>query len=277
MAALFMRHIISWSGGKDSTASIILFHNHETDLMRPGDEVIILFVEIMFDKRGNISGHNPDMIRFIYEKKRIFESWGYRVEILRGDMDFLDVFYHRLKGSPDPERNGLTHGFPLPGGMCAVKRDCKLAPLDEWERENSGEDVIRYVGIASDEPKRLTSLHRDTPNAVSLLEKYGITEAGARRLCAEHDMLSPLYSLSDSDHTQKRDGCWFCPYAKLCEHKSVKEQIPDAWKKYVSLEDTPNLAYPKWNIYAKESLHQRDELLEYQMRYRQLSVFDLIA
>ena len=70
-----MRHVISWSGGKDSTATVILMHEHQNEILKEGDEVIILFAEVMFDKKHNVSGHNPDIIRFIYEKKKIFDDY----------------------------------------------------------------------------------------------------------------------------------------------------------------------------------------------------------
>ncbi len=265
-----MLHVISWSGGKDSTASIILMHEHQKELINDGDEVVILFSEVMFDKKHNISGHNPDIIKFIYDKKKVFESWGYKVEILRSDKDYLDVFYHRLKRSPDPKRVGLVHGF-VPSGICAVKRDCKLKPIEKWHTEHT-EEYVNYIGIAMDESSRLESLHKQK-NAVSLLEKYNFTEDDAKKLCITYDMLSPQYALAGGK--MKRDGCWFCPNAKLCEHKAIMEQNPKAWKKYVSLENTPNLAYPKWNPYTNETLHERDEIIRY--GYKQLNIFDYIA
>ena len=129
-----MRHVISWTGGKDSTATVILFKQHEKELLRDGDVVDILFSEVMFDKENGISGHNPEIIEFIYKEKQIFESWGYNVNILHSDRDYLDVFYHRLRRSPDPNRIGLTHGF-ITSGICSVKRDCKLKPIEKWYKE----------------------------------------------------------------------------------------------------------------------------------------------
>ena len=67
---------------------------------------------------------------------------------------------------------------------------------------------------------------------------------------------------------------WFCPYSKDCEHKAIKKAYPDVWKQYVSLEDTPNLGYPKWNMFSKETLHQRDLYLD--IPFVQTSLFDLI-
>lgn len=251
-----MLHIISWSGGKDSTGSIILLHEYEKEILKPGDKVIILFSEVMFDK--NISGINPEIINFIYDKKRIFESWGYEVNILRAKKTYLDIFYHKLKRSPIPERIGMTWGFgPCVKGMCSIKRDLKLKPMIDWKKDHIDIDQTEYIGLALDEPKRLRSMHESNPNAMSLLEKYQFIENDAKDLCIKYNMLSPQYSLNDGK--QGRDGCWFCPYAKLCEHELIARVHPTAWRKYVSLENEKNLAYPKWNCYTDETLHDRDE------------------
>ena len=250
-------HVVNWSGGKDSTATILLLHEHERELLRPGDRVVILFSEVMFDLRNNISGHNPDIIRFIYEKKETFESWGYEVNILRAERDYLDVFFHLMRRSSEPDRVGRVYGFPH-FGICAIKRDCKLRPIEDWHRAHQDSNIIKYIGIAADEPRRLVSMHRLGENTVSLLEKYGYTEADAFELCREYDMLSPQYSLPGV----MRDGCWFCPCAKMYEHAAVASAYPQAWAKYVSLENIPGLVYPKWNIYSQETLRERAEAIE---------------
>lgn len=54
-----MRYLYSWSGGKDSTAAIILSHIHDL----PPSTVI--FSEVMFDKKRGISGELPEHIDFI--------------------------------------------------------------------------------------------------------------------------------------------------------------------------------------------------------------------
>ena len=249
-----------WSGGKDSTATVLLFHQHEKELINEGDTVVINFVEIMFDIKENVSGHNPDIVKFIYEKKAVFESWGYEVNILRAETDFLTRFGEPLKNCPDPARNGLKRGFPLAGGMCWVKRDLKLKPLNAYKKTLAGKEYVEYVGIAADEIERYKSLKRTNPHAVSLLVDYDYTESDAKALCLKYEMLSPQYALNDGK--QKRDGCWFCPYAKLCEHNSIRKVNPTAWEKYVPLESDAHLGYPKWNMYAKETLHDREEMLK---------------
>ena len=77
-----MKYIASWIGGKDSTASIILAHEHHEPLD------LIIFSEVMFDK--GISGELPEHIDFIQNKAiPTFESWGYETKILHSDKTYI--------------------------------------------------------------------------------------------------------------------------------------------------------------------------------------------
>ena len=251
---------MSWSGGKDSTASIILAHEHN----EPIDSIV--FVEVIYDLKRNISGENPEHINFIKNvAKPLFESWGYKVHILRSDKDYIGSFYHVIE---DPrkhiEHKGKKAGF-VTNGKCGIKRDCKLKPLNKFYKSIQ-DTCIQYVGIAIDEPKRLETLRKDSTR-ISLLEKYGYTEEMARDLCEKYGLLSPAYKYS------KRQGCWFCPNAKLAEHKAIRESMPDVWEEFVSLENMPNLANYKYNVYGR-TLHEIDDLLKFEDA--QMTIFDYL-
>lgn len=243
-----MRYILSWSGGKDSTASIILAHEHN----EPLDAIV--FSEVMFDLKNKISGENPRHIKFIRETaKPLFESWGYSVEILHADRDYLD-FFNRIIEHPTkhPEHRGMRFGFPV-YGRCGIKRDLKLKPIQEYYRKIK-EPVVQYVGICADEEKRLEAMHKD-PTQISLLEKYGYTEKMAMEKCEEYGLLSPCYGLS------KRGGCWFCPNAKLPELGEIKRIYPETWRRFVELEEQEGkVANNLFNPF-RESLHEIDERL----------------
>lgn len=243
-----MHYSLSWSGGKDSTASIILAHEHD----EPLDTIV--FCEVMYDLKNNISGENPQHIKFIREKaKPLFESWGYKVDILRADRDYLD-FFHRIIEKPRKhmDHKGKKFGFPC-FGLCGVKRDLKLKPIKEYYKEISC-DVIQYIGICANEKRRLESLHGQL-GRISLLEKYGFTEQMAKEKCEEYGLLSPCYQFSN------RGGCWFCPNAKLAEHREIKKLFSDVWKQFVALENEDNVANSKYNIYGK-TLREIDGELE---------------
>lgn len=82
-----MEYIASFSGGKDSAATIILAHEHN----EPLDEII--FSEVMYSK--TISDELPEHIDFVKNVAfPLFESWGYKTKILRAEKTYLDCFNH---------------------------------------------------------------------------------------------------------------------------------------------------------------------------------------
>ena len=182
----------------------------------------------MFDKWT--SGEVPEHRDFIYDKLKPFceNELGCKFTILRAEKTYDDVFHHIItRGS----YQGLTRGFVWPG-KCAVNRDCKIPPIQKYQKSLSGE-IVSYVGIASDEPERLARLVGT--NKISLLEKYSMTEAEARQLCAENDLLSPIYQYTT------RNGCWFCPNASKSELQHLVYRHPELLEKLIRWEHTHNL------------------------------------
>lgn len=180
-----MKYIASWSGGKDSTASIILAHEHKEPLD------LIIFSEVMFDE--NISGELPEHIDFIKNKAiPVFESWGYEVKILRAKLNYMDVFMRK------PTRGkhfgtGKKTGFPM-SGKCQINRSVKVLAIKNY-LNSINEEFTQYIGIAVDEPARMDRVVK-AGNQISLLEKYGYTEQMAFDLCKKRDLLSPIYSFA---------------------------------------------------------------------------------
>lgn len=224
----------------------------------------------MYDKKNDISGEDPEHMEFVHNIAiPLFQSWGYKVKILRASTDYLDNFYSIVKNPrKHKEHEGMYRGFATTG-LCSIKRDCKLKPITEFY-SSIKDDYTQYVGIAMDEPSRLESMHNDC-SKVSLLEKYHLSEYDARMLCDEYGLLSPIYKQTN------RNGCWFCPNAKLCEHQKIKEKYPDVWNSFIALEDINNLANNKWNVYG-ETLHDRDKRLDWEIHYdmkaEQISLFN---
>lgn len=239
-----MEYIASFSGGKDSTATIILAHEHGEPLNS------IVFSEVMFD--NNISGEFPEHIQFIKETcKPLFESWGYKFEILHSKKTYMDCFNHVVLKSSNPDRVGKRVGFPM-AGRCVINRDCKTRPIEKFYKSKYGE-YVQYIGIAIDEPKRLERLHGT--NSVSILEKYGYTEKMAFELCKKYGLLSPLYQFA------KRGGCWFCPNASYEELEYLRLNHRNLWNMLLALEDEPDLIGYCWNTLTKTSMKDNEDLL----------------
>lgn len=250
-----MKYIASFSGGKDSTASILLAHEQKEPLD------FILFSEVMFDE--NISGELPEHIDFIKNKCiPLFESWGYEVKILHSKLNYMDLFLREpIRGKR--KGKGLKTGFPM-AGKCQINKSCKIEPIRKFLKELE-EEYVQYLGIAQDEPKRLARLDG---NKVSLLEKYGYTEKMAFELCKKYDLLSPIYDFAP------RGGCWFCPNARDYELRHLRDKHREYWNTLLWLETQPNLIGDKWNTLTQTSIQEKEE--QFMWEERQMTIFDYL-
>mgnify|MGYP001059662044 CR=1 FL=1 len=254
-----MKYIASWSGGKDSTAGIILAHENNEPLD------LIVFSEVMFDE--NVSGELPEHMDFIKNKCiPLFREWGYEVNILHADKTYMDIFLH------EPTRGkragtGKRAGFPATG-MCGIQKPCKLKPIKDFLK-GIADDYIQYIGIAADEPKRMERL---SGNKISLLAKYGYTEEMAFKLCRKYDLLSPVYDFAP------RGGCWFCPNARDCQLRYLRKNHREYWNTLLELEKMPDLIGDKWNTLKDVSIHEKEEKFYWEDFWgeQQMTIFDLL-
>ena len=213
------KHILSCSFGKDSIATALLALQHN----EPLDELV--YCEVMFSEE--ISGELPEHSQFIHETAiPYFERRGIPTRVLKSEKNYLSCFYHVVTRG---KTKGMLSGFPL-SGCCVIQRDCKIPPIKAYQKTLPA-DTVQYIGIAADEPKRLTRLKN---NQISLLDKYHVTEAEAWAMCESERLLSPLYEFS------KRGGCWFCPNASLSELRHLYYYHPDLWQLLLELQDVPN-------------------------------------
>lgn len=176
-------HIASCSFGKDSVATILLaLENNE-----PLDKVV--FAEVMFDHERGISGEIPEHIEWVYNTAipKLAEM-GVKVDVVRAKKDYVSLcrtVFTRGK------KKGRMYGLQS-ARFCYANSELKVQPIrDYYKKFKKDNIIIQYVGIAKDEPIRLARL--EGTNKISLLAKYGYTEAMAKAKCIEYDLLSPIY------------------------------------------------------------------------------------
>lgn len=194
---------INWSGGKDSTASVLLHFER-------GDECKIVCYVPFFDVSTPLI--LKDHYTHILKTADRFREWGAQVWIVHGQT-YVDHFYHR---STRGKYKGRMFCWPcFIRGACGFKRDSKVKAL-------SCLDVGQYdyedVGIAYDEVDRQCQLSVEKR---SILVEKRLTEKDALELCKEHGCLSPIYS------TTGRDGCALCPNAKKAEREKWLQENPN--------------------------------------------------
>lgn len=249
-----MERWISWSGGKDSMASIILCH--EKGIKVDG----VVMVEVMYDHSRNISGENPIHVKWIRDCAipKIKKDFGYDVTILRDKEDYLTLFHKVIRKGKNA---GRRYGFPL-SGRCGINDRLKMRPMRRFFK---GKDIEEIVGIGVDEPLRLERL-KDKPNKRSVLAEEGYTEYRAKALCEKYGLLSPLYLYVD------REGCWFCPNAKWGEYMFMAKCYPKLWAEFVELGKEEDLMCDKFK-YSK-TVGWVDKVV--QLKNKQLSIEDFL-
>ena len=221
------KFVASCSFGKDSLAALLLAKEHG----EPLDEAV--YCEVMFDK--DISGEVPEHRDFIYGTAMpALKRMGVKIVVLHSEKTYVELFTGRVTRGP---KKGMIRSFPI-CGKCAVQRDCKIRPLQRYQK-TLPPGTVQYIGIAQDEQERLLRLEGGVQ--VSLLEKYGYTEQDARELCEDAGLLSPVYAFTD------RGGCWFCPNAKRKELRHLYDHHPDLWARMLELQAMPGKVSEKFN------------------------------
>ena len=257
-------YIQLWSGGKDSTCSIVIENQHRDELGIPPSTIVMS--EVMFDKKKGISAEFPDHMEWVHTKaKPLFESWGHQVIIKQSEKDYLDCFYQTLQRSKmHPELLGKHQGFPL-GGTCIVQRDCKTKTVNKIRKEFlSDPNAAEFIGIAYDEPKRHGQLNE---RKRSLLCEYGVLEYQTYDIIRPYGLVSPIYT-----HT-RRGGCWFCPNQSYEQLAWLKQNYPEYWEmlRELSLAENTLARGFKWGIPFDEVDRKVDNYLNIP---KQLSLFD---
>lgn len=216
-------YVASCSFGKDSIAMLEVISNNNLPLDH------IIFVEPMFDK--NLSGLYPEQREWIYvAKERIREMWGYDIEILHSKVTYKEQFYtKKVRG----KHIGDNYSFPFVlAPWCNAS--LKISPIRGFLKQFKGKRVIQYIGIAYDEKKRYDKMivnNTDKMTKTSPLYDYKITEAKARDMCINNNLLSPIYTSITT-----RDGCWFCHNQRNGELRLLRKNHPELWSKLLSLQ-----------------------------------------
>jgi 3'-phosphoadenosine 5'-phosphosulfate sulfotransferase (PAPS reductase)/FAD synthetase len=186
-----VRHILSLSGGKDSTALAIYMRDRVPDM------------EYIFHDTGK---ELPDTLEYI---ERLEAYLGTKVHRTTTRQSFDDIL--RSKG-------GM-----LPSGF---RRWCtdylKLKPFEAYIGE---EQCINYVGIRADEDRVGYISHK--PNIIPSFpfRDDGIDYAGVVRILDEAGLGLPPYT----EWGRTRSGCFFCFYQQKIEWVRLKQHFPELY------------------------------------------------
>ena len=191
-----MTNIVSLSGGKDSTAMLLMMLERGI----PVDEAVF------FDTGWEF----PQMYEHIDKLER---ETGVKITRLKPEIPFTDLMLrnHRTRGKRKDNESG--YGWPTPlARWCTTK---KVQAIDRYVKQY--ENPKRYIGIAADEAHRCKQFNYP-------LVEWGVTEKDALAYCNAHGYTwGGLY-----DHF-KRVSCFCCPLQSINELRQLRRHYPEEW------------------------------------------------
>ena len=193
------KHIVSFSGGKDSTAMLLRMLENGMKI----DEIIYCDTTKEF----------PNMIEHIEKvKKYIKQNYNKEITILKPKNSFDYYMFEHVKTRG---KNKGQQGYSWPGPKV---RWCtsylKTNVIREYLKKYKGKEIIEYIGIAYDEQMRVK-------DKCYPLINWKMTEDDCLQFCYERGFdWGGLYKIF------KRVSCWCCPLQSIDELKKLKKYFP---------------------------------------------------
>ncbi len=211
-------HAVSLSGGKDSTAMLLLM----IERGMPIDAVLTADTGMEFPEMYD---HLHRLDDYLYRER------GIHLTVLRHPRGFEWLMFEEPKTKPSSIENRRRLGVPLYGNgwpgvrvrWCTGQLKTHLISK-EVNRLKKERNALHYVGIAADEPARI----RDEQYP---LVDWGITEKEALQICYDRG-----YDWGGLYEIYHRCSCWCCPLQRIDELRKLRRHHPELWARLMELD-----------------------------------------
>jgi len=235
-----MKHIVSFSGGKDSTAMLLILLEQN----KPIDEVIF------FDAG---TWEFPEMREHI---EKVEKYTGLKITTLHPPKSFDYLFSEHII-TRGKNKGKAGYGFPA-----MTRRWCTREKIRTINKYNGKHEVV-YIGFAFDEQHRVKTHEMKAKKVEYPLIENEITEKQALAICYEHGFnWGGLYQHFN------RVSCWNCPMQRKSELRKLYKYHPDLWKR---LEEMQNKS---WNSFKMDYSRVEDFTKEFEAEKLQYKLFE---
>lgn len=219
-----MKHIISFSGGKDSTAMLLKMIENKM----PIDEIIFCDTGKEF----------PQMYEHI---NKVMDYIKRPITILHSEKSFD---YYMFEHEKAKGKNKGQKGYGWPSGRC---RWCttllKNNVINKYLSKYKDDGYIEYIGIAYDEQDRIK-------NKIYPLVEWKMTEKDCLEYCYKKGFnWDGLYEHLD------RVSCWCCPLKRIREYKVLYKYYAKLWEELKEMDEKANNTFR--NDYSVKELEKK--------------------
>ena len=197
-------HIVSFSGGKDSTAMLLKMIENNMQI----DEIIFCDTTAEF----------PEMYKHIEKVEKYINR---KITILKKNFNFEYYMFEHVKTRG---KNKGSKGYTWPdfrNRWCTYLFKRQL--IRQYLKQYKGYNIIEYHGIALDEIER-TKKNKDGRNIKYPLIDWQMTEKDCLEYCYDKGFdWNGLYEKF------ARVSCYLCPLQRLGELKVLYTEFPELW------------------------------------------------
>jgi len=207
-----MNNIVSLSGGKDSTAMLLMMLErnepiHSVVFFDTGWEFpgMLEHIDLLEQKTGIKIWHLYPRIPFEYE-----------------------MFHRPIVANKGPEKGKIHrtgNGWPSPMRRWCTAR--KVSQIEYFVKPTP--NPVSCIGFAVDETHRIKD-NSKTPKRYPLIE-WGITEADALQYCYDK-----AYHWGGLYEHFSRVSCFCCPLQKIGDLRTLREHYPELWAKMLEMD-----------------------------------------
>ncbi len=215
-------HTVSLSGGKDSTAMLLLM----IEKKMPIDSVLYADTTMEFPE---MEAHIAKLDDLLYHKR------GIHITTLRHPHGFewlmfdIPIKGERAMAGRISKSHPLTgYGWPtMQIRWCTKELKTRLI-RKEVNRLKKEKNALHHIGIAADEAHRC----KDDPQNRYPLVEWGITEAQALQICYDRG-----YDFGGLYKIYHRASCWCCPLQRIDELRKLRIYHPELWEQLREMDD----------------------------------------
>lgn len=211
-----VRHIVSLSGGKDSTALAIYLRDRISDL------------EYVFCDTGE---ELPETYEYLDKLETVLGKKIERLNPNRPFRHYLEIYRGVL---PDARTRWCT-------------RKLKIEPFEKFVGEDA---VYNYVGIRADEPHRKGYISTK-PNITA---KYPFVEDGITKVDVMSILEESGIGLPQYYEWRSRSGCYFCFFQQRIEWVGLSRRHPEKFQQALEMEKEDSETGERYTWTAGESL-----------------------